>query len=202
MTKTWKRLFIAAVILASVFAMTPNLVIFHAVAAEKVLKIGTIAPLNLKEGVEIKRWMELFAKIVNEKGGWKIGQDTYKIQSVVYDGGMRDPAKGRAAAERLIFQDGVKIMVSNWGEVPYQTSTITEPNKVLWMGCDFSDATVKPDLKYFFRASGVYFARGLSYVIQKDSVAKGAKIHLSVNVDSEMGRIGNQLWVKPRRRRA
>ena len=57
-----------------------------AAAKDKVLKIGTVAPLNLKEGVEIQRWMNLFAKIVNEKGGWKIGNDVYKLQSIVYDG--------------------------------------------------------------------------------------------------------------------
>ena len=114
-------------------------------------------------------------KAVNEKGGWKIGNDTYKLQSIVYDGGAGDAAKARAAAERLVFQDGVKFMVSNWGEMPNQTATITEPNKVLWLGCDFTDATINPNFKYFFRASGVYFARGLSYVIQKDFVAKGRR---------------------------
>jgi branched-chain amino acid transport system substrate-binding protein len=167
----------------------------HVEAENKELKIGTIAPLTLKEGVEIKRWMELFVKITNEKGGWKIGNDTYKLKSIVYDGGVgRDVAKSRVAAERLIYQDKVKYMVSNWMEVPSQTATITEPNKVLWMGCDFTDVTVKPDLKYFIRASGVYFARGLSYVIHKDFMARGAKRELSVNQDNQMGQVGNFLW--------
>ena len=187
------RLAFVSLVLAFLMTLLPQ-VVPTTQAAEKVLKVGTLAPLNLKEGVEIKRWMELFCKVTNEKGGWKVGNDTYKLQSVVYDGGMHDGAKARAAAERLIFQDGVKFMVSNWGELPDQTATITEPNKVLWLGCDFTDATVKPDLKYFIRASGVYFARGLSYAIQKDAVARGAKAELSVNADSEAGRIGNFLW--------
>ena len=187
------RLMVASLVLAFLIGLVPHLV-SDAVAAEKVLKIGTVAPLNLKEGVEIKRWMELFCKVTNEKGGWKVGNDTYKLQSIVYDGGMNDAAKDRAAAERLVFQDGVKFMVASWGEVPDQIATITEPNKVLWLGCDFTDTTVKPDLKYFVRASGVYFARGLSYAIQKDAVARGAKAELSVNADSEFGRIGNFLW--------
>ena len=187
------RLMVASLVLAFLVGLVPHLV-SDAVAAEKVLKIGTVAPLNLKEGVEIKRWMELFCKMTNEKGGWKVGNDTYKLQSIVYDGGMNDAAKDRAAAERLVFQDGVKFMVASSGEVPDQIATITEPNKVLWLGCDFTDATVKPDLKYFIRASGVYFARGLSYAIQKDAIARGAKAELSVNADSEFGRIGNFLW--------
>lgn len=194
MKKLSKRLFTIFLVLVFGIAFVLQLMIPKAEAAEKVLKIGTIAPFGLKEGVEIKRWMELFVKAVNEKGGWRIANDTYKLQSIVYDGGMHDAAKARAAAERLVFQDGVKFMVSNWGELPAQTATITEPNKVLWLGCDFTDETVKPDLKYFFRASGVYFARGLSYVIQKDSMARGAKVHLSVNADSRSGKIGNFLW--------
>jgi branched-chain amino acid transport system substrate-binding protein len=194
MEKLKGKLFIVSLVMALVVTMVSKLTVSNAAAEEKVLKIGTLAPLTLKEGVEIKRWMELFAKIVNEKGGWKIGNDTYKLQSIVYDGAMRDAAKARAAAERLVFQDGVKIMVSNWGEMPNQTATITEPNKVLWLGCDFTDATIKPDLKYFIRASGVYFARGLSYVIQKDFMARGAQREISVNSDTESGRVGNVLW--------
>jgi len=50
-------------------------------AAEKILKIGTVAPLTLKEGVEIKRWMELFAKVVNEKG-WLEDRKRYVQASV------------------------------------------------------------------------------------------------------------------------
>ena len=195
MKKLSERLFAIFLVLVFGISFALQLMIPKAEAAEKILKIGTVAPLTLKEGVEIKRWMELFAKVVNEKGGWKIGNDTYKLQSIVYDGGvMRDAAKARAAVERLVYQDGVKFMVSNWGETPTQTATITEPNKVLWLGCDFTDATVKPDLKYFFRASGVYFARGLSYVIQKDFMARGATTEISVNADTESGRVGNKLW--------
>ena len=166
----------------------------QAAPQEKILKIGTLVPLQLKEGTEIQRWMDLFTKVVNEKGGWKIGNDIYKIQSIVYDGGINDVAKARAAAERLVLEDGVKFMVSNWGDIPSQTATITEPNKVLVLGCDFADETVMPGYDYFIRASGVYFGRGLSYVIQKDMVAKGATTEISINAESQQGEIANALW--------
>src|SRR5512136_793336 len=103
MKKLSERLFAIFLVLVFGISFALQLMIPKAEAAEKILKIGTVAPLTLKEGVEIKRWMELFAKVVNEKGGWKIGNDTYKLQSIVYDGGvMRDAAKARAAVERLV----------------------------------------------------------------------------------------------------
>jgi ABC-type branched-subunit amino acid transport system substrate-binding protein len=162
----------------------------------KELKIGTVAPLQLQQGIEIQKWMALFTENVNEQGGWKIGNDTYTLKSIVYDGGMNDPAKSRAAAERLVLQDGVKIMLSNWGDISEQTCAVTEPNKVLNLGCDFTDTTVTPEYNYFIRASGVYFARGLSYTVVKDMLTRGQKVELSVGLDDEQGKVGNMMWGK------
>ncbi|MGD0781065.1 MAG: ABC transporter substrate-binding protein [Dehalococcoidales bacterium] len=151
---------------------------------QKVLKIGAVVPLNMAEGIEIQKWMNLFAKMYNEKGGWKIGNDTYQVQIEVEDGGYSDLAKSRSAAEKLILQDGVKFLVSSWGDIPAQTITITEPNKVLDIGCDFTDGTAAPGLNYFIRGSGVYFGQAMNYVIDKDAVAKGAKTYLVVGPDN------------------
>jgi branched-chain amino acid transport system substrate-binding protein len=162
----------------------------------KELKIGTVAPLQLQQGIEIQKWMQLFTEDVNEQGGWKIGNDTYTLKSIVYDGGFNDPAKSRAAAERLVLQDGVKILLSNWGDISEQTCAVTEANKVLNVGCDFTDATVTPNYNYFIRGSGVYFARGLSYTVVKDMMEQGGKVELSVGGDDEQGKVGNMMWGK------
>jgi branched-chain amino acid transport system substrate-binding protein len=162
----------------------------------KELKVGTVAPLQLQQGIEIQKWMQLFTESVNEQGGWKIGNDTYMLKSIVYDGGMNDPAKSRAAAERLVLQDGVKILLSSWGDISEQTCAVTEPNKVLNIGCDFTDTTVTPEYNYFIRGSGVYFARGLSYTVVKDMLAQGGKVELSVGLDDEQGKVGNMMWGK------
>jgi branched-chain amino acid transport system substrate-binding protein len=166
------------------------------VGETKELKIGTVAPLQLQQGIEIQKWMQLFTEYVNEQGGWKIGNDTYMLKSIVYDGGMNDPAKSRAAAERLVLQDGVKIMLSSWGDISEQTCAVTEPNKVLNIGCDFTDTTVTPEYNYFIRGSGVYFARGLSYIVVKDMLERGGKVELSVGLDDEQGKVGNMMWGK------
>ena len=36
-------------------------------------------------GIESKKWYELFAKLINEQGGWKIGADTYDVEMIIYD---------------------------------------------------------------------------------------------------------------------
>ncbi len=41
--------------------------------AQNVLKIGALVPLGVKEGVEIKKWHELFAKMIDQQGGWTVG---------------------------------------------------------------------------------------------------------------------------------
>ena len=101
---------------------------------KKVLKFGSILPFNQKEGLEIQKWMKLFAKMYNEQGGWLIGGQRYQVEYTAYDGGFQDAAKARSAVERAVLQDGLKILVSNWGDPETQTTTITEPNKVLVLG--------------------------------------------------------------------
>ena len=54
-----------------------------------VLKIGSLVPLVTKEGVEIKKWHDLFAKMVNEKGGLTVGGKKYTVEFFTYDVGYR-----------------------------------------------------------------------------------------------------------------
>jgi ABC-type branched-subunit amino acid transport system substrate-binding protein len=161
---------------------------------KKMLRIGSILPFNQKEGLELQKWMKLFAKMYNEQGGWLIGGQRYQVEYTAYDGGFRDAQKARSAVERAVLQDGLKILVSNWGDPETQTITITEPNKVLTLGAGFNDAAVAPNIDYYIRSSGVYFTRGTTYIIQKDYMARGAKTDVIVNPDTEAGRFGAQLW--------
>lgn len=161
--------------------------------AQPELKVGALLMLDSVQGVEMKKWLDLFAKLYNDAGGWEIGGVKYKVVPKIYDTGAMDPAASRAAAEKAILQDGVKYMVCNWGDVPASTITITEPNKVLWLGLDFTDETIKPELKYAIRAQGLFFAQALFYYIVDDYMAKGAKSVLVVVPDSQQGQVGAQL---------
>lgn len=162
-------------------------------ADQPVLKIGALLSLDTVQGVEMKKWVELFAKLYNDAGGWKIGDKTYTVEAKIYDCGVWDAAKTRSATEKAVLQDKVQFMVCNWGDIPAETISVTEPNKVLWMGLDFTDGTVAPTLKYSIRAQGLFFAQGLFYYIIQDYMAQGAKNGLVVCPDSQQGQVGSQL---------
>jgi ABC-type branched-subunit amino acid transport system substrate-binding protein len=177
-------------LVVSVFLVIPN----SGGAATKELKIGALVNIKSPEGVEIQRWFNLFAKMFNEKGGWQIGDEKYRVKPMVYDCGFNDVSKTRSAAERAVLQDGVKFIVTTWGDVPAESVSITEPNKALWMGVSFTNETVDPKLKYTVRGLGLFFGLGLPFTIQRDTKAKGAKTDLIVNPDTQMGKVGTGLW--------
>jgi ABC-type branched-subunit amino acid transport system substrate-binding protein len=141
----------------------------------------------------MKKWLELFAKLKNDAGGWKVGDTVYKVEPMIYDVGVWDAAKTRSAAEKAVLQDKVQYMVLNWGDIPAETISVTEANKVLWMGLDFTDGTVAPTLNYAIRAQGLFFAQGLFYYIIEDYMKQGAKTGLVVCPDTQQGQIGSQL---------
>ena len=163
-------------------------------AEQKVIKIGSIVPLSMKEGVEIQKWMNLFVKILDEQGGWLIGGQRYKVEYTAYDGGYRDVNKARSAAEKAIFKDGVKFLVNNWGDVETQTISVVDPAKVLALGNGVNDESVDPKTAYYIRATGIYFGRGMTYIILKDYMTRGAKTTVIVNADHETGKRATQLW--------
>lgn len=180
-------------LLTGFFLFSIGLKEMPAAPQEKILKIGSLLNLRLKDSLEVKRWMELFVKITNEKGGFVIGKDRYKLSYTAYDVGT-DPATARAATEKAVLKDRVKFLISNFGDTVTQTITITEPNKVLTIGNGFEDEVVKPNVNYYIRGSGVFFARGMTFTIQKDYYDRGARTDVIVDPDSETGRIGNALW--------
>ena len=61
-------------------------------------------------GVHTKNGYELAAKLINDSGGVKVGDKSYKIDITYYDD-ESTPARGAQLAERLINQDGVKFML-------------------------------------------------------------------------------------------
>lgn len=159
-------------------------------AAPKVLKIGTVIPLTHPVGLEIKKWHDLFAKMINEAGGWKIGNDTYTINFIAYDGGYQDPITTRTAVEKAVYQDGVKILVNNWSADRPTILTVTEPNKVLVLADGNTDETVAKDVKYYIRSSGIYFANGFMAYVFQDFLKAGAKTGLTVTLDNDFGHFG------------
>jgi len=160
------------------------------------LKIGAMVSLSTPQGLEMQKWLTMFAKIKNEAGGWDIGGTKYKVEYLVYDCGIADTTQARSAYEKAVLQDGVKYIVGTWTDVPAVAVTITEPNKVLWMGVDFSPDTLKPEFNYTIRAQCLSFALGAAYNMQKYYVEKGAKTGVIVDTDTLQAQVGNANWAK------
>ena len=161
-----------------------------------VLKIGAMVSLSTPQGLEMQKWLNMFAKIKNEAGGWDIGGKKYKVEYTAYDCGIADTTQARSAYEKAVLQDGVKYIVCTWTDVPAVAVTITEPNKVLWMGTDFSPDTLKPEFKYTIRAQCLSFALGAAYNMQKYYVEQGAKTSVIVDTDTLQAQVGNANWAK------
>ncbi len=155
-------------------------------ATGDVFKVGLTSMLSTPMGIEIDNWFHLFAKLINDNGGWKIGDKTYQLELVSYDHGG-DPTKHRAALEKLIFEDKVKIILESLGSWQAQSAQAAEQNKVVILSVGYGDETASPKFHYFFRAQGLYFLRGSNYVMYEDFKSRGAKNVLLVNPDNEGG---------------
>lgn len=137
--------------------------LFTSLAAEpaKILKLGNTVPLSSREGIQIKKWLELLAERTNAAGGLVVKGERYNIQMVIYDDGYSADT-GRAAAERLINQDGVRHIICQWGSAPIvATLGLAEPNKVLMICDGMTEKTMEPQYHYVYRAPSLFWNAGL-----------------------------------------
>jgi ABC-type branched-subunit amino acid transport system substrate-binding protein len=182
------KLAFISVVLTGVLTVSP-LMVASAEAAPKVLKLGVTLPLQIKEGLEQQRWLKLFAKLINEEGGWKIAGERYTIEWILYNDEF-SAEKARTSVERLIFRDKVKHIINQWGSVAMiATLKVTEPNNILVIGTCVSDEPCKPEYKYVFKGAdpnpvGVC----LSVASAKEYLKRGAKAFVIVNPDDAGGR--------------
>jgi len=118
-----------------------------ALGADKVVKIGFLAPLT----GDVAAWGKpgydgclIWADWVNEAGGVQIGGDAYKVEFVAYDNEY-DPAKARAGATKLIKEDGVSFIMMLGGDTWPGVERIAEREGMLFSTLLPSDLT--PDTK-------------------------------------------------------
>jgi branched-chain amino acid transport system substrate-binding protein len=116
----------------------------------KTLKVGHLCNFGWSLGLDMKRMLDVVVPLYNEKGGLTIGGEKYKIELISYDT-KNDPETGRAAAERLVSQDGVKFIL---GDITADAwLPLTEENKVISINSTPSPAVISPDLNYTFQGS-------------------------------------------------
>jgi branched-chain amino acid transport system substrate-binding protein len=98
----------------------------------KTLKVGCIMPFTGPAalwGQNIRPAMEIYADLINQDGGLKVGNETYKIQMFFKDG--FGPAPAATAARNLIYEDGVKAIVGYFGVGIAAITQVTNPEKVI-----------------------------------------------------------------------
>ena len=82
-------------------------------AADKTLKIGVLGVMSgpaASWGLVNRYCAEATAQMYNDKGGVKIGNDTYKIEIISIDD-KNDPKLAVSGAERLTKQEGIKYII-------------------------------------------------------------------------------------------
>jgi branched-chain amino acid transport system substrate-binding protein len=115
----------------------------------EILKLGATVNLGDRLGIQMKRCFELLAEQLNESGGLAVQGKKYNVKVIVYDDKYQADA-GRAAFERLVFQDNVKVIFS-YGSAPTLAGVeLTEPNKVLLLHAAISSQLLHPKYNYTF----------------------------------------------------
>ncbi len=120
--------------------------------AQTTLKIGFMANMTGPLGRDYQKLVQALAAVENQKGGLTIGNQKYKIELIVYDS-KNNAETGRAAVERLVFQDKVKFMLGD-GTVD-AWYPVTESNKVVSLDYTPSPVILNPKLKYTFQGSAL-----------------------------------------------
>ena len=118
------------------------------------LKIGFISALSgagIGWGMGMLGGLELAAEDVNKAGGIQIGDTAYTIKVIAYDDKYTGPGAVQAA-QRLISQDGVNIIVGPLGSVPMLAiADVTESNKVLVFSNSYTTKALDAKKPHTFR---------------------------------------------------
>lgn len=122
--------------------------------AQDTLKIGALVTLSgpgASWGQSMAGAAKLAAEDVNEKGGLKVGDKTYHVEVIEYDDGYK-ANEAVTAANRLVFEDGVKYIIGTVGSAPILAiQPITEKNGVITMTLAFTSKALDPEKPYTFR---------------------------------------------------
>ena len=104
-----------------------------AAAADDTITLGNAVSITGKystNGKNTKDGYDLAIKVINDKGGVKVGDKTYQLEVTYYDD-ESTPARAAQLTERLIDQDGVQFMLGPYGSgLTKAVAPITEKFKV------------------------------------------------------------------------
>lgn len=164
----------------------------EAQAESKVLKLGVINPLTgpaAQWGLNTKCSLDSLKIFLNERGGVTVKGENYKIE-VIHADDKYTVAGGRAAGEKLIYNDKIDFLVGSFGAEPISgwAPLSTREKKLAVIGGP--TWVPKPDWPYLFRVSSSdderseslcslmrekYKCKSVLYIMTDDLVGKLAK---------------------------
>ncbi|UCE51667.1 MAG: amino acid ABC transporter substrate-binding protein [Desulfobacterales bacterium] len=142
-------------------------------------------------GKHTKNGYDLVVKRVNEMGGVKVGDKTYKIDIKYYDD-ESTPARAGQLADRLIKQDEIKFILGPYGSGPTKgIAPITEKYKIPMVeGNGASRSLFNKGYRYIFAVlstSEQYLAESINLLAEKFKEdgrdPKSAKVAIAVEND-------------------
>ena len=132
------------------------LILFSSMASAqqaKVLKVGTVLPLNFGMGVDTKNALEMLCADFNAGGGISIKGQRYTFDLIVYDDKWTAEG-GRAAMETLVYQDKVNYLISIISSPTIVSGlTLVEQAKILNLCAGTTPKLLDPKLHYTFGVS-------------------------------------------------
>lgn len=155
------------------------------------LKIGFISALSgggMAWGMGMLGGLEMAAEDVNKAGGIPIGDTNYTIKVIAYDDKYTGPGAVQAA-QRLISQDGVNIIVGPLGSVPMLAmADVTESNKVLVFSNSYTTKALSAKKPHTFRLTPTSMEFSLPFLQWIAKNRPGIKTTAIVGPNDESGK--------------
>ena len=124
-----------------------------ATPAEKFVTFGQTEPLtgpSASFGVPNKRIVEMAVEKINKEGGFQVKGETYKLKVICED--SKGTTEGSVAANnKLVYQDGVKLVMNFLTTVCFASQVVTEPAKVINIVSGLHKDIISAKKPYSFR---------------------------------------------------
>ena len=155
---------IIAAALAALFGAAPA----HAQQFDDVLLIGAYEPLSgpgAALGTGAMRGVNMAIEEWNARGGVKVGGKSYEIKYTVYDH-KYSAELAVEVANKLVFDDGIEIVIANAGSGPTiaATEAVLEKNRIFNTTTGWNPKAIGPDKTYTFRLWGTANEFGKSFL--------------------------------------
>ena len=124
-------------------------------ALAQTLKLGVISPLTgggAPWGIAAAEAAKILAAEANAEGGLEVGGKRYQVEVIAYDDQYK-AADSVAAYNRLVNQDGVKVMLIHTSPAAVALKQNVEDDEVVAITSAASPNAVDPGAKFMFRVN-------------------------------------------------